>query len=74
MKNCCRALTAECLACTENTSVKNFCLNNPDILGCEDITTSNNNRVIEIIKKKKIIIFIITLIFLFYLFTIFNLF
>lgn len=37
MNKCCRAFTAECLACTENISIKEFCSRpeNSDVIGCE---------------------------------------
>lgn len=36
---CCRALTAECLACSMGVSVKDFCSKpeNKDVVGCENI-------------------------------------
>ena len=36
LQACCRAMTASCLACSECLSVEEFCLENPNILGCED--------------------------------------
>ena len=34
---CCRALTAECLACTKGQSIEEFCRDdaNKDVAGCE---------------------------------------
>ena len=31
---CCRALTADCLACTEGVTIEEFCIDNPDVEGC----------------------------------------
>ena len=31
---CCRALTADCLSCTEGISVEEYCLRMPDTAGC----------------------------------------
>lgn len=39
MKECCRAFTAECLACSAGISVIEFCCKpeNKDVVGCEYI-------------------------------------
>lgn len=36
-RKCCRAFTAECLACSENISIKEFCNRpeNSDVVGCD---------------------------------------
>jgi len=31
---CCRAMTAECLACSSQTTVADYCVSNPDTTGC----------------------------------------
>jgi hypothetical protein len=31
---CCEALTAECLACSERMTMREFCTKNPDVSGC----------------------------------------
>lgn len=36
---CCRAMTAECLACTEGISVEEYCELNPETVGCGDDDT-----------------------------------
>jgi len=36
---CCRAKTAECLACTSGTSVLEYCKHNPSTRGCTEPTT-----------------------------------
>ena len=33
-KVCCRALTADCLACAEGVSVAEYCLRRPNTVGC----------------------------------------
>jgi hypothetical protein len=33
---CCRAQTAECLACAENTTISEYCKENPDTSGCKN--------------------------------------
>ena len=40
MPKCCRALTARCLACTENISIADFCSKkeNSKVVGCKDYT------------------------------------
>jgi len=35
-KICCRAMTAECLACTAGISISDYCESHPATLGCED--------------------------------------
>ena len=37
VRGCCRALTAECLACSKGQSVEQFCADeaNKNVLGCE---------------------------------------
>ena len=39
VRGCCRALTAECLACSKGQSVEQFCADeaNKNVLGCEGI-------------------------------------
>ena len=36
---CCRALTADCLACTEGVTVEEYCLRSPDTVGCSGETS-----------------------------------
>ena len=35
--NCCRAMTAQCLACTLGQSIQQYCESNPYTLGCQGI-------------------------------------
>jgi len=34
---CCQAMTASCLACQEDTSVEEYCSENPTVQGCESV-------------------------------------
>ncbi|VVU95551.1 hypothetical protein CPAV1605_1303 [seawater metagenome] len=33
-KMCCKALTASCIACSQNKTIKEVCKNNKGLLGC----------------------------------------
>lgn len=44
---CCRALTAECLACTEGVSVDEYCENNPETVGCEPEVVCGDGVCVE---------------------------
>jgi hypothetical protein len=37
---CCEALTAECMACSAGVSVKEFCMEEPKVMGCPKKTTT----------------------------------
>ncbi len=41
-KACCLAMTASCLACAEDISVEEYCVKNPDTIGCEEFSNDNN--------------------------------
>ena len=47
---CCRALTADCLACTEGVTIEEFCIDNPDVEGCP-----SKKNIIEFIDYEIII-------------------
>jgi len=39
---CCRARTAECLACSAGTSVSEYCSNHQNVVGCDDFQDIND--------------------------------
>jgi len=44
---CCRALTAECMACSQGISVQEYCISNPDTTGCDSNETATNPPTVE---------------------------
>jgi hypothetical protein len=42
------ALTADCLACAAGEEVKDFCEDNPEVIGCEEYATEDANNETEV--------------------------
>ena len=44
-KICCKAMTASCLSCQENISIKEYCKKYPNVIGCEKKIKINDLKI-----------------------------
>ena len=43
VKMCCQSMVPSCLACSENKSVEDYCIDNPQTPGCDQINSSKKD-------------------------------